>query len=259
MLFTLLIDTCESETHADLWDVYHSFYIDETGHELIRNYAGKLRDISKSIDIWNSKYGKYVRMINVDTLESLHHMWMKYADPVNSTPAFSASVKSAVKEVYDAIKDCENPDLTRACGVRCLNLAEIDPSGDYLRVASGIWKRAIDASANQYPNPLFVYSQGAGSRFAVDCEQCPYYGFHLVTSLSAISPDSRFHLHLRGKAVVDLMEEAARKQFGLWCDAFRRLVRESIQESNPHHSETNLDLRIRVFVSDALAFVDGLI
>ena len=258
MLFTLLIDDCQSETHRDLWDVYHSFYIDETSHELIRNHAAKLRDISKSIDTWNSNYGNYVRMVNTDTLESLHHMWNNYCDPANSTTAFRTRVKSAVKEIYDMIKDCENPDLARACGARCLDLAQLDPSEDYLRAAVRIWKRAVDSPANQYPNPLFVYSQGGGSRFCVDCEQCPYYGFHLVTSISAISPDSPFHLDLRGKGVVDRVEEAARNQFGLWCAAFCQLVRDSIQESKSNNNATNLDLRIRVFVGDALAFVDGL-
>lgn len=72
MLFTLLIDDCQSEKHNNLWDVYHRFYIDEESHELIRNHAAKLRDISKSIDSWNAKYGNYVRMVNIDTLESLH-------------------------------------------------------------------------------------------------------------------------------------------------------------------------------------------
>ena len=258
MIFTLLIDDCQSETHRDLWDVYHSFYIDETSHELIRKHAAKLRDISKSINTWNSNYGNYVRMVNIDTLESLHHMWNNYCDPANSTTAFRTRVKSAVKEVYDMIKDCENPSLPKACGARCLDIAQLDPSGDYLQAPLRIWKRAVDSPANQYPNPLFVYSQGGGSRFCVDCEQCPYYGFHLVTSFSAISPDSPFHLDLRGKGVVDRVEEAARNQFGLWCAAFCGLVRDSIQNSKSNNDETNIDLRVRVFVGDPLAFVNGL-
>ena len=111
------------------------------------------------------------------------------------------------------------------------------------------WKNgAIQPSSSElsFCNPLFFYSEGAGDRFRVDPATNPLSGYHLVTSLSELTPDSPFHQQRQGRDMLELAVEAAKMQFAKWTSAFRRFVREEKR------------LRIRFFVGDALTLCIGI-
>src|SRR5205814_244637 len=101
LLFTLLLDDCQSITPRDLWDMYHSFYLDSATFEMIREQSQKLVGLSKSIISWNKAYGDYFLMINFDTLKVLRHFWRKFSHSKNSTSEFISEFKAAVKDVYE--------------------------------------------------------------------------------------------------------------------------------------------------------------
>src|SRR5215471_5689823 len=93
MHLTLLYDDYESANHRDLFDIFHNFYIQSSTLELIRRQAEKLVRVSESTDLWNAAYGDYLRMVNTETLNILHHVWKQYYDPKNLTSKFSKKFK----------------------------------------------------------------------------------------------------------------------------------------------------------------------
>ena len=100
-------------------------------------------------------------------------------------------------------------------------------------------------------NPLFAYSEGAGSRFRVYPHLCPLYQYHLVTAITSLTPDSPFYQQQKDRGSLELATEAAKMQFEAWNSSFHRAVREM-------KSKSQATLRIRFFVGDAIAFSVGL-
>jgi hypothetical protein len=252
---TLLYDDYESANHRDLFDVFHNFYIQSSTLELIRRQSEKLICVSESTDLWNAAYGDCLRMVNIETLNTLHHVWKHYCDPKNQTSKFSKKFKTAVQKVYnDTHKNNDSLNIACTCGGKCLFFPQIDDM-KLSQCAKVFWENGMidqqDVMRPTYCNPLFAYSQGAGSRFRVYPHLCPLYGYHLVTAITSLTPDSPFYQQQEGRGVLELTAEAAKMQFEAWNSSFRRAVREMKSKSQ------NI-FRIRFFVGDAVAFSTAL-
>ena len=245
LLFTLLLDDRKSITPRDLWDMYHNLYLECSTFEMIREQSEKLVGLSESIISWNKVYGDYFLMINFETLKVLNRFWRKFNDSKNSTSEFIDEFKSAVKGVYE--KHDQPSNFAESVGPKNLFLQRNRKL--CLESTKVFWKNGTaQPSSSELPfcNPLFFYSEGAGDRFCLDPITNPLSGYHLVTCLSELTPDSPFFQQRQGRDMLELAAEAAKMQFTRWTSAFRRFVRDEKH------------LRIRFFVGDALTLCIGI-
>lgn len=239
LLFTLLLDDSNSITPRDLWDMYHSFYLDAATFELICQQSKKLINVSKSLPSWNKAYGEHFSMINKETLKAVRRFWRNFCDPQNSESDFIDEFRRNVKDVLR--KGEQISDFHRFCGAKSLFLQKKPKS--YLDSTKIFWQNnTVNPSSDlPYCNPLFFDSEGAGFNFSLNPHLNPISGYHLVTSLSELTPDSPFRQQRQGRDMLELASEAAKIQFNSWSSAFRRMLREKRK------------FLIRFFVGDPLS------
>jgi hypothetical protein len=173
-------------------------------------------------------------------------------NPPTHSPTHS---KAAVKRVYKAHHTGDgNGGFCTAIGPQAISIQFLDPDGDWAHDAKRFWKQGFMEPSVGHDrtecNPLFAYSQAGGDNLALRLDTSPILGFHLVTSLSKLTPNSPYHLEtVDTDGPLDNAVKAAKLQFRSWCDAFRKLVRKSSDGSA---------LRLRFFVGDAIRFVIAL-
>ena len=123
--------------------------------------------------------------------------------------------------------------------------------GDWAKFYEQFWKNGTDSEDNEnrtHCNPLFAYSLAGGDEFTVRGETSPLLGFHLITSLAKLHRNSPYFLGETGgrDGQLEVAVKAAKLQFRMWCDAFRRAVSSS-------------RILLRFICCDAISFVIGLI
>jgi hypothetical protein len=240
LLFTLLIDDCHS-ANSNLWSVFFDLYIDESTIKVIRSQAECLLAISGSIHIWNeSSYGKFLRMVNRETIQILRRYWSIYCNSINDS--YITEYKAAVEKTYEKyFKSVQTIDPPAEAALRFWANGTMDQAPNL-----------NSTSRHSYHNPLFAYSDIGGSRFSVHKNTSPLSGFHvftLITTLSYESPISR-DTQIRS-TILDNAIIAAKEQWKSWCNAFSRRVAKHIK------SDTQ-GLRVRFFISDPIALCLGL-
>lgn len=176
---------------------------------IVRKHAEKLVQLSETMETWkNGPYGGILRMLNDETLDILHHFWLKYAN-ASSTNAFKAEFKKVGNDYYpqpnNKIAEHELiPPLTRSFGM--LAIASRDVAGDHMRQfwANGVVDSA-DLPKDPIWNPLFSNSKS----FAVHYSTTPLAIYHFATTTNDSSGEKL------PKTVA-----SAKAQFKAWCDAF---------------------------------------
>ena len=221
------MDDCESTIPRNLWSVYYDLLIDASAFETIREQSQKLVNLAESNDKWAaSKYGDYLRIVNVETMNILRRYWAHYCNPENASNKFFLDFKSALKTTYNRYrKNNPSSDFLRACGLNCQGIEM-----EEFYYGTRFWQQGtIQKSSTQtHCNPLFAYSEGSGSHFAVHEYTSPYHGFHLETGRSKLTRESPFYQGPSGADnVLRVLAETASTQFQLWCESFRNLVRNS--------------------------------
>jgi cellobiose-specific phosphotransferase system component IIB len=198
--FTLLLDGEDVHLRSAMF----SLFISKSVSELIKSHAKKLLALSKTSQTWNdSQYSKVIRIVNLETLELLRGYWVHYSNEENTTETFTNRYRDAVKKVINQYR--QSPPITFSEGVAQL-----------------FW----DKSTVQFHcNPLFAYSDAAGSRFAVH-------------------KDTNFLAGFRELPEWDLQDvlTGAMEQFEKWCNAFHKTK----------------SLKIRFFIGDAMSLCLGL-
>ena len=254
MLFTLLIDDCTATSPKDLWSPFYDFFVDAETFNLIQQQSRNLLESSRSLQSWaESKYGDIIRIVNSETLSILHRFWTQYSDSTNGTKKIFDQVQSRKQKTYhEHHEKAISHDLARSSGAACPALKTVDPDSEIPKHARQFWAKGFlgpQATSNRcFSNPLFLYSSVSDRQFAVHESTDPRNGFHLVTSLAKLTPDSPYYQERRdGRGVLDMASESAAIQFRAWCDSFRRLVQKSRNEKC-----TSTLLRIQFCVGDAI-------
>ena len=182
----LLMDDCESSIPRNLWSIYYDLLVDVSMFETIHEQSQKLVDLTESNKKWaTSKYGDYLRIVNTETINILRRYWAQYCNPKNASNEFFLSFKSALKRTYSRYhKNNPSCDFLRACGLNC----QLVETQDFY-YGKQFWQQGtIQKSSTQtHCNPLFAYSEGSGSHFAVHEYTSPYHGFHLGMGLSKLT------------------------------------------------------------------------
>ena len=228
------------------WSVFYDLFVDEYTANLIRSQAEKLCQASESMQTWTrGPYQDIIRMVDSETLNILHEFWTKYANFKSDRKLYD-SLKSDCKRTWDRhIGPGSSWGLSRSFGPRVLDSTKIA-----VHHAQAFWEtgnvESQNVSQQQSCNPLFIYSYASGDRFSVHYATNPLAPFHLGTGLTKLAPGSPFYQDLEAGTTLDNVVTTAKLQFREWCKAFQGFTSKFGQ------------LRIRVFVGDAIAFCFGL-
>jgi len=225
------------EVLSKIWNSFFHFFLDEKSHSFLIAQCQALIEVSESITAWNdSKYSKFLRMCNVNTLLELRRHWGLY---VKAGQLPSAGKKRLKEMVISSI------GTTRSTNHKKLEFYPCRSAGPYFhkstepatQVFKHFWKTGItslgprDVSAATLVNPTFLYSLN-GEGFALHYGTTPILPFHLAPAF------------LNSKRDTPTMPELityAKSQFSSWAKHFRAFVQDKPGK-----------LTIRLFAGDAL-------
>jgi hypothetical protein len=103
LLLTMITDNeLSDEVLSKIWNSFFHFFLDEKSHSFLIAQCQTLIEVSESITAWNnSKYSKFIRMCNVNTLLELRRHWELY---VQAGQLSSAGKKRLKEMVFSSIK-----------------------------------------------------------------------------------------------------------------------------------------------------------
>ena len=220
-----------------IWNSFFHFFLDEKSHSFLITQCRTLIEVSGSIATWNdSKYSKFIRMCNVNTLLELRRHWELYVQAGQLSSARKKQLKEMVLSSIKTTKSTRHKgsDLypCRSAGPYFLQSAE--PAS---KVFHHFWKTGITSLSPQHisaatlVNPSFVYSL-TGEGFALHYGTTPISPFHLAPAFLNSKRDT-----LTMPELVDY----AKSQFSGWAKRFRIFVQDKPRR-----------LTIRLFAGDAL-------
>ena len=168
-----------------IWNSFFHFFLDEKSHSFLITQCRTLIEVSGSIATWNdSKYSKFIRMCNVNTLLELRRHWELYVQAGQLSSARKKQLKEMVLSSIKTTKSTRHKgsDLypCRSAGPYFLQSAE--PAS---KVFHHFWKTGITSLSPQHisaatlVNPSFVYSL-TGEGFALHYGTTPISPFHLA-------------------------------------------------------------------------------
>jgi hypothetical protein len=220
-----------------IWNSFFHFFLDEKSYSFLIAQCQSLIAVSKSITTWNdSKYSKFIRVCNLNTLLELRRHWERY---VQADQLSSARKKRLKEMVLSAIK------TTKASHHEGYSFYPSRSAGPYFhystepasQVFQHFWKTGItslnpqDVSAATLVNPTFLYSL-TGEGFALHYGTTPISPFHLAPAFL----DSK-----RNTPTMLELVDCAKSQFSSWSKHFRTFVQDKPGK-----------LTIRLFAGDAL-------
>src|SRR5947207_4757559 len=159
------MDGLDEDASGKLWNIFHDLYITDDAVDMIRKQAEKLVCLLESLETWeNSFYGKVLRIVNEETLESLLELFTSYSNAERTIYThFKPAVNKVFREHY--IRETFFPTLTRSFGV--LATASLVVAAHHTQQ---FWEFGVtdldDMPKSPLCNPLFVYSSTAGTKFA---------------------------------------------------------------------------------------------
>jgi len=232
------------EVLSKIWSSFFHFFLDERSHSFLIAQCRALIEVSESITAWNdSKYSKFIRMCNVNTLLELRRHWELYAQAGQLPPAGKKRLREMV---LSSIR------TTKATHHKGSGLYPCRSAGPYFhksaepasQVFKHFWKTGItslnprDVSAATLVNPTFVYSL-TGEGFALHYGTTPISPFHLAPA---------FLNSKRDTPTLPELITYAKSQFSSWAKYFRTFIQE-----NPGK------ITIRLFAGDALFLCRALV
>ena len=233
------------EVLLKIWNSFFHFFLDEGSHSFLIAQCRILFGVSESITAWNdSKYSKFLRTCNVNTLLELRRHWELY---VKASELSSARKKQLKEKVLSGIRTTRTTRHSqgtdqypcRSAGPYFQRSAE--PAS---QVFKHFWKTGItslnprDVAAATLVNPTFAYSL-TGEGFALHYGTTPILPFHLAPAFL----DSK-----RDTPTMPELIACAKSQFSSWAKHFRAFV-----QGKPGK------LTIRLFAGDAIFLCRALV
>ncbi|KAI9835783.1 MAG: hypothetical protein M1837_003667 [Sclerophora amabilis] len=225
VLFSLIADYSEGadlSTHAAaIWNIFYHFYIPQDDLRLLQSQAKKLLEASESSHTWfSSSYGKFIQMMNEDTLLQMREFWTIYAGPTKladgQTQDRELRVRAAIVTLHKE-KIGNNAVVhhgLRSVGVHWAKATQAMPiafKGFWETGVVGANRRDVDALSNDGKgrvNSMLSTSSAPSKDFAVHYGSDPLLGFHLAEA---------FDKETGSKELVHGMVRLAKSQFRSWC------------------------------------------
>lgn len=234
----------DDQVISKIWNSFFHFFLDAKSHSFLIAQCQSLIDVSESIEVWNdSKYCRFIRMCNMNTLLELRRHWELYVQ----AGQLSSAKRDRLKEMV--LSSTKTTRVTQHKGYDNLPCRSAGPY--FLRstkpasqVFHHYWKTGItsldpqDVSVATLVNPTFVYSL-TGEGFALHYGTTPITPFHLAPAFLDSRSDPPTMLELVA---------CAKSQFSRWIKHFRGFV---LGKSSK--------LTVRLFAGDALFLCKGLV
>ena len=230
---------------------------------MLQTQAGKLLTISETLGEWHrSKYGKFLRVCNQDTLQELRHMWFLYAQPLTK------QVEECYKNGLDELKKKCNvffgmginsaSTIFRAAGPLYLEALKQDFHNS---MGPLFWKQGTtsihpaEIKAATKPNLTMLYTRIGGDKVLICPSSNPLLSFHLPAAFAKLKtpiPSQKLPGRdgIRNPPLADVID-TCHWQFKSWCESFRKVLNLADQGIKNFP-------RIRFFIGDALAFCQTL-
>ncbi|KAF9065145.1 hypothetical protein BDP27DRAFT_1425084 [Rhodocollybia butyracea] len=215
LLLTMIIDNDTSL--STMWKIFFDMKIDRDSYSRLIGHCKKLWEYSGSQKAWlDSPYGATVKFSTLHTLEQARQRWKFYIEMENLPTkrqnfireAFTKLVKDASRR-FNSINS--NISSARAAGPLLYEASPVYGQHALHYISTGVssTESTVLASATLI-NPTFAYSF-AGEGCNVHYGTSPLTPFHT----SALFANATQPLRMS-----DVLQ-AAQKQFGEWCDAYR--------------------------------------
>jgi hypothetical protein len=229
---------------SNIWNSFFHFFLDEKSYSFLVAQCLTLIEVSESIVAWNdSKYSRFIRMCNVNTLLELRRHWELYVQaaqlPSKKKDRLKEMVLSSIRTTRATQHKGSDQFPCRSAGPYFIT--SMEPAS---QVFHHYWKTGItslnpqDVSAATLVNPTFVYSL-TGEGFALHYGTTPIAPFHLAPAFLESKSDTPTVAELVG---------CAKSQFSRWIKYFRGFV---LGKSGK--------VTIRLFAGDALFLCKALL
>ncbi len=226
---------------SKIWNSFFHFFLDEKSYSFLVAQCQTLIEVSESIAAWNdSKYSRFIRICNVNTLLELHRHWELYVQAGQLSSAKKDRLKEMVSSSIKTTRATQKGYFPcRSAGPYFIKSTE--PAS---QVFHHYWKTGItslnpqDVSAATLVNPTFVYSL-TGEGFALHYGTSPIAPFHLAPAFLDSKSDTPTMPELVG---------CAKSQFSRWIKYFRGFVLGKSKK-----------FTIRLFAGDALFLCQALL
>lgn len=228
---------------SKIWNSFFHFFLDGKSHSFLVAQCQTLIEVSESIAAWNdSKYSKFIRVCNVNTLLELRRHWELYVQAGRLSSAQQDRLKEMVSSSSKTTRATRHEGYfpIRSAGPYFMKSAE--PAS---QVFHHYWKTGItslnpqDVSAATLVNPTFLYSL-TGEGFALHYGTSPIAPFHLAPAFLDSKSDTPTMPELVG---------CAKSQFSRWIKYFRGFVL----------GKSTKNFVIRLFAGDALFLCKALL
>ena len=247
LLLTMIMDNeLSDEALSKIWNSFFHFFLDEVSYSFLIAQCRTLLEVSESITAWNdSKYSKYLRMCNVNTLLELHRHWKLYVQASQLSSVGKKRLKEMVLSGIRATKSTyHNPEGSGLYPCRSAGPYFSRSTKPASQVFTHFWKTGItslnprDIAAATLVNPTFVYSL-TGEGFALHYGATPILPFHLAPAFVNSERDT---------PTMQELITCATSQFSSWAKYFRAFVQDKPGK-----------LIIRLFAGDALFLCRALV
>lgn len=192
---TVTDNELSDEVLSNIWDSFFHFFLDKESHSFLIAQCQTLIEVSESIAAWNdSKYSKFLRMCDANTLLELRRHWERYVLagqlPAAGKKRLREMVSSSIRTIRSNKHKGSDFYPCRSAGPYFLKSTE--PAS---QVFEHFWKTGItslnprDVSAATLINPTFMYSL-TGEGLALHYGTTPIAPFHLAPAFLASNRDT---------------------------------------------------------------------
>ncbi|KAK6537118.1 hypothetical protein TWF694_011317 [Orbilia ellipsospora] len=217
LLLSLII---QNDSLDDVWPIYYDIFLTESSYTLLKTRVRELLEFSRSIEIWSASRLGHITIGSARTLSILRNIWSSWAEVLTSeskSDQLSKAFRYSLRDTKENRHDKGSVSVARSAGP--LTYMFLIPSAKHFEHywSSGTTDNLLNPL--NYPNPSFRFSR-FGSRFSVHYGTNPLAGFHLSTAVTPFDVNAVAYLDLKTEDFNPLIE-AAKKEFALWCEAFR--------------------------------------
>ncbi|KAG8774571.1 hypothetical protein FRC12_001912 [Ceratobasidium sp. 428] len=217
----LLITLLDDGEHTELaWNIFYHFKVDTQALDIIISQSQKLLDTAKDIETWSkSKYGPFIKFIDLHTLAELRHYWGCYAGFSNLPKGRINDLLKAQAQVSQSALGPDDLGANASLAAGLLWAQALTPIRSLFKrywETGTLFARRDEAQAAKHLNPLFIY-HSAGEKFNLHPATFPQ-GFHLAPALIPVVSDAKSAPAL---GTEESIAEVMKKQAESWGGAFR--------------------------------------
>ncbi|KAF2502343.1 hypothetical protein BU16DRAFT_554409 [Lophium mytilinum] len=244
LLFTMISEDDVGVRDETLWNIYYHFYLDDESLASLLFQSQKLLAAASTLDHWHdSKYGRFLKFCDANTISGVKAIWNKWADSDGNAKTKAHHRKRFETELSLAT-DLDMGTGPNVTAVRSAGPLSIQAVREVSQVHADFWRFGVTTTdskritASTHPNPTF--SSTASDNATIHYGTNPITGFHLATAYAPLTNDSPLRPMNDGIPQTGIVVQSAKTEFYSWVTAFQISIKKK--------------LCFRFFAGDAMAF-----